>query len=68
MAPPKFTLNMLLKNFLARAAAKFFTCSAKDLVSTITPIVPNIAACRGLWTANIGRVEHSRVKCPAVSS
>jgi hypothetical protein len=37
--------------FLAAAAAKFFTCSAEDLVGILTPIVPNIAACRGLWTS-----------------
>jgi hypothetical protein len=37
--------------FLAAAAAKFFTCTAEDLVNIIAPIVPNIAACRGLWAS-----------------
>ena len=37
--------------FLAAAAAKFFTCSAEDLVSVIAPIVPNIAACRRHWAS-----------------
>ena len=41
--------ELVTQSFLAAAADKLFSLLAEDLLDTISPVVPNIAACRGHW-------------------
>ncbi len=44
-------IHLASQEFLAAAADKLFKLSAEELVAVFTPIVPNIAACRGPWAS-----------------
>jgi hypothetical protein len=46
---PENSVHLVTPDFLAAAAAKFYTWSAEELMDAIVPIVPTIAACRGHW-------------------
>ena len=41
--------ELVTQSFLAAAANKLFSLLAEDLLDTIVPVIPNIAACRGHW-------------------
>ena len=46
---PENQVHPATPEFLAAAAAKFYTWTAEELVDALVPIVPDIAACRGHW-------------------